>query len=139
MRWAMYEPPPGSAPGYHTDHHWIVSGMMNTVIAAPQLPKSGSMCRDEAGTFAKSPLMPPISGCLSAKYVTANAPVIVMPNWSVSVTSTPHRPDTDAKKIVMIEQTSSVCQVGQPSTMLPILAAARFTVAMMKQLKKSPR
>jgi DNA-binding MurR/RpiR family transcriptional regulator len=62
-----------------------------------------------------------------------------MPNWIVSVTSTPHSPLTEAKKIVMTAQTRSVRSIGQPSTMLPILAAARFTVAMMTQLKNSPR
>src|SRR5512140_2833148 len=102
--------------------------MMKITSADDQLPKSGSMCSDDAGTLANSPLRPPIAGCFRAKYVTANAPVIVMPNCSESVTSTPHSPDTDAKKIVITEQTRSVCHVGQPSTMLPILAAARFTV-----------
>ena len=31
---------------------------------------------------------------------------------------------------------SSVCPIGQPSSTFAILAAARFTVAMMTQLKK---
>ena len=60
-------------------------------------------------------------------------------NWIESVTSTPQSPDTEAKKMVMIEQTSRVRPIGQPSTMLAILAAARFTVAMMTQLKRRPR
>src|SRR5262249_3464554 len=80
MRCAMYEPPPGSAPGYQTDHHWIVSGMINTAAATPQLPKSGNRPSDCGSIFDKSPLMPPTAGCCSAKYATANVPVIVMPN-----------------------------------------------------------
>jgi hypothetical protein len=63
----------------------------------------------------------------------------VIPNWIESVTKTPQSPETDAKKIVITEQSRRVRPVGQPSTMLAILAAARFTVAMMKQLKNSPR
>ena len=62
-----------------------------------------------------------------------------MVNWIESVTSTPHSPDTDAKKMVMVEQRRRVCHIGHPSTMLAIFAAARFTVAMMTQLKNKPR
>ena len=62
-----------------------------------------------------------------------------MPNWMKSVTSTPHNPDTAAKATLSTAQTSSVCHIGQPSSMLAILAAARFTVAMMTMLKNSPR
>ena len=64
---------------------------------------------------------------------------MVIVNWIESVTSTPHSPDTEAKKMVITEQTSRVRSIGQPSTTLAILAAARFTVAMMTQLKKRPR
>ena len=62
-----------------------------------------------------------------------------MPNWMKSVTSTPQRPEVAAKKMLRTPQTTSVCPIGQPSITLAILAAARFTVAMMTQLKKSPR
>ena len=64
---------------------------------------------------------------------------MVIRNWIESVTSTPQSPDTEAKKMVMTEQTSRVRSIGHPSTMLAILAAARLTVPMMTQLKKSPR
>ena len=37
-----------------------------------------------------------------------SVPVIVIPNWIESVTRTPQSPDTEAKKIVMTEQTRSV-------------------------------
>ena len=42
-------------------------------------------------------------------------------------------------QIVIPAQTVSVRAIGQPRTMLAILAAARFTVAMMTQLKNRPR
>ena len=83
--------------------------------------------------------MPPTSGCLSAKYIAAKAPVIAMPNWMKSTTSTPQSPDVAAKAMFITPQISRVCHIGQPRTMLAILAAARFTEAMMKQLKNSPR
>ena len=66
-------------------------------------------------------------------------PVIVIENWIESVTSTPHKPETDAKKIVMTPQTMSVRSIGQPRRTFAILTAARFTVAMMTQLKSRPR
>ena len=62
-----------------------------------------------------------------------------MPNWMKSVTSTPQSPEVAAKAMLSTAQMSSVCHIGQPSTTLAILAAARFTVAMITQLKKSPR
>ena len=62
-----------------------------------------------------------------------------MPNWMKSVTSTPHSPDVAAKATFSTAQISSVCHIGQPRSTLAIFAAARFTVAMMTQLKKSPR
>ena len=64
---------------------------------------------------------------------------MVMPNWIVSVTSTPHSPETEAKKIVITAHTSRVRSIGHPNTTLPIFAAARFTVAIITQLKNSPR
>ncbi len=62
-----------------------------------------------------------------------------MPNWIKSVTSTPHSPEVAAKATLMTPHTSSVCPIGQPSSTLAILAAARFTVAMITQLKNRPR
>ena len=43
-----------------------------------------------------------------------------MQNWIKSVTSTPHSPDTEAKKIVITAQTTSVRSIGQPSSTLAI-------------------
>ena len=112
---------------------------MNTARAVSQFPKSGRKLSILGSTLLQSPDRPPICGCCRVNQATAKVPVIVIPNWSASVTSTPQSPDTDAKKIVMIEQTMRVRPIGQPSTTVAILTAARFTVAMMKQLKKRPR
>ena len=112
---------------------------MNTATAVDQFPKSGRKLSILGSTWLQSPDSPPICGSLSVKYATANVPVIVMPNWNASVTSTPQSPETEAKKIVMTEQTIRVRSIGHPSTTVAILTAAKFTVAMMKQLKKSPR
>src|ERR1041385_8811743 len=99
--------------------------MIITVSATGQLPKSGTRLMRDGSTRLRRPERPPTCGCCSAKYATANVPVMVMQNWIESVTSTPQRPDTDAKKMVIPEQTNSVCDGGQPSTTLAILAAAR--------------
>src|ERR1041384_946131 len=139
IRCAISLPPPGSAPGYHTDHHWIVIGMNNTDNATDQLEKSGRKLRVRGFTRENNPERCPTSGCCSAKYAAANAPVIVTVNWIESVTSTPHSPDTDAKKMVITDAKISVRCIGHPSRILAIFAAARLTVAMMKQLKNSPR
>ena len=62
-----------------------------------------------------------------------------MQNWIVSVTITPHRPAAAAKMIGTIAQNNSVSQRGQPNKTFAILTAARLTLAMMKQLKNSPK
>ena len=67
------------------------------------------------------------------------APAIAMPNWMKSVTSTPQSPEVAAKATFSTAQTRSVFPIGQPRITLAILTAARFTVAMMTQLKKRPR
>ena len=56
-----------------------------------------------------------------------------------SVTRTPQSPDVAAKATFKSAQTTSVFPIGQPSTTLAILAAARLTEAMITQLKKRPR
>ncbi len=112
---------------------------MNIESVSPQLPKSGTRAMVCAGSCATRPDRPPTSGCASAKYAAANAPAIAIPNWKKSTTSTPHSPDVAAKTMLITAQISSVLPIGQPSTTLAILAAARLTVAMMKQLKTRPR
>jgi hypothetical protein len=62
-----------------------------------------------------------------------------MPNWMKSVTSTPQSPDVAANATFSAAQMSNVCDIGQPSSTFAILAAARFTDAMMTQLKNRPR
>src|SRR5262245_6943811 len=108
--------------------------MISTDSATDQLEKSGRKSRVFGFTRAMRPDRWPTSGCCSAKYAAAKAPVIVTVNWIESVTSTPHNPDTEAKKIVITDAKSSVRYIGQPSRMLAIFAAARLTDAIMKQL-----
>ncbi len=62
-----------------------------------------------------------------------------MPNWIMSVTMTPQRPEVAANAMFSTAQTTSVCAIGHPSSTLAILAAARLTVAMITQLNSSPR
>ena len=104
-----------------------------------QFPKSGSSASVDAGVCARSPERPPTSGRRSANHAAANEPVIATPNWMKSVTITPQSPDVAAKATFSTAQTMSVWAIGQPSSTLAILAAARFTVAMIMQLKNSPR
>ena len=65
--------------------------------------------------------------------------VILMKNWTMSMTSTPHRPEWAAKTTFSSPTNSSVSQRGRPKRIPAILQAARFTVAMIMQLKRSPR
>ena len=62
-----------------------------------------------------------------------------MKNWIMSMTSTPHRPEWAAKATLSSPTNSSVSQRSKPKRIPAILQAARFTVAMIMQLKKSPR
>ena len=55
------------------------------------------------------------------------------------MTITPQSPAVAAKMMQSTPQINSVWVIGQPSSTLAILAAARFTDAMMTQLKKRPR
>ena len=65
--------------------------------------------------------------------------VIAIKNWTMSMTSTPHRPEWAAKRTLSTPQKSSVSQGGRPKRMLAILQAARQTLARIMQLKNSPR
>ncbi len=62
-----------------------------------------------------------------------------MKNWIMSITSTPHKPECAAKTTFSTPTASSVCQRSNPNSTAAILHAARFTVAMMMQLKNNPR
>ena len=59
-----------------------------------------------------------------------------MKNWIMSMTSTPHSPECAAKTTFSRPTASSVCQRSSPNSTAAILQAARFTVAMIMQLKK---
>ena len=84
-------------------------------------------------------LSPPTCGACSAKYAAAITAVILMKNCTMSMTSTPHRPEWAAKTTFSRPTNSSVSQRGRPNRIPAILHAARFTVAMIMQLKSRPR
>ena len=65
--------------------------------------------------------------------------VILMKNWIMSITSTPQSPEWAAKATFSRPTKASVCQRSSPNRMPAILHAARLTVAMIMQLKISPR
>src|SRR5262249_61937808 len=117
----------------------MVSGMMNTDSATDQLEKSGRKSSALGFTRAKSPERCPTSGCCSAKYAAAKAPVIVTENWIESVTSTPQSPENDAKKIMITDANSSGRHIGQASRVLADFAAARVTRAMIGELETKQR
>ena len=75
----------------------------------------------------------------SENQAAAKTAVILMKNCTISMTSTPQRPEWAAKTTLRMPQTTMVCHAGMPKRMLAILQAARVTMPMMKQLKKSPR
>ena len=45
MRWAMYEPPPGSEPGYQLAHQLMAIGRMKIISASSGMVKFGSRSR----------------------------------------------------------------------------------------------
>lgn len=75
----------------------------------------------------------------SENHAAAKTAVILMKNCTISMTSTPQRPECAAKTTLRTPQMTMVCQAGMPKRMLAILQAAKVTMPMMKQLKKSPR
>ena len=64
---------------------------------------------------------------------------IFMKNWIMSMTSTPHSPANAANVTFSTPTSSSVCQRSSPNRMPAILQVARFTAAMIMQLKNRPR
>ena len=90
-------------------------------------------------SFVTSPSSPPTCGACSAKYAAATTAVILMKNWIMSMTSTPHRPECAANATFSRPTNVSVCQRSKPKRIAAILHAARLTVAMMMQLKNRPR
>jgi hypothetical protein len=65
--------------------------------------------------------------------------VIMMKNWIMSMTSTPHSPEKAAKKRLRAPTRISVSSRLIPNRIEAILQAARLTVAMIMQLKNRPR
>ena len=57
----------------------------------------------------------------------------------MSMTSTPHSPEWAANTTFSSPTASRVCQRSNPNSTAAILQAARFTVAMIMQLKSRPR
>ena len=45
MRWAIYEPPPGSEPGYQFAHQLMAMGRMKIISASSGIEKFGSRSR----------------------------------------------------------------------------------------------
>src|SRR5687767_13852607 len=117
----------------------MVSGNIKTETVSGQLSKSGNSCSVDGGICDISPDSPPTCGCCSAKYAAATDAVIAITNWKTSVINTPQRPAIDANRMLITAQVARVCDIGQPSSTLAILAAARFTVAMITMLKNNPR
>ena len=76
---------------------------------------------------------------LLGRYHEAMTAVIVIKNCTMSMTSTPHRPECAAKTTLSTPQMRIVCHGGRPKRMLAILHAASVTIPMMKQLKNRPR
>ena len=123
MRCAMYDPPPGSAPGYQLAHQPIEIGRMKIIIANSDIEKFGKISRngcprpftaDTIGSpflgvttcsvesFSTSACKP--SHALSSptrrrptslreKYAAAKTAVILIKNWIMSMIKTPHRPE----------------------------------------------
>ena len=75
----------------------------------------------------------------AAGNLAAMTAAILIKNWTMSITSTPHRPEWAAKTTFKSPTKSSVCQRSRPNKIPAILQAARFTLAMMIRLKKKPR
>ena len=103
-------------------------------------------CVESFSTRAFRPAQPPAPlptrrspTSTSENQAAAKTAVILMKNWTISMTSTPQRPECAAKTTFKTPQMTMVCQAGIPKRMLAILHAAKVTMPMMKQLKNSPR
>ena len=85
------------------------------------------------------PLRPPTPGACRAKYAAAVTAVILTKNCTMSMTSTPQRPECAANAAFSTPTKRSVCHRGSPKRIAAILQAARLTVAMIMQLNRNPR
>src|SRR5947209_7132068 len=99
--WAMYPPPPGSAPGYQLAHQFKLRNtrnMMNQPLdqsgtnASVFLPlPTMASCN---ASFSCSALNPPTAR--TAKNASAMTTLIFRTNWITSVHNTDHNPDVVA-------------------------------------------
>src|SRR6266404_1429442 len=101
MRWAMYPPPPGSAPGYQLAHQFRlkkIKNMMNQLEVQSGTKASVSLPPPMAASWiascAFSAAMPPTAR--TAKNANAITTNIFSTNWITSVQSTDHSPDVVA-------------------------------------------
>src|SRR5206468_10652487 len=96
MRCATYPPPPGSAPGYQVAHQLsemytrkVSIGIHAEVMSGTKLSTS---LRPPSTTFVFMASIPPTARTTNtARMITM---LILTTNWNMSVTSTPHRPDS---------------------------------------------
>src|SRR5262249_23622578 len=130
---------PGSAPGYHTDHHCTVSGMTSTVSTSDVSLKSGSNESVRGSILLSMADSPPTAGWRSATIAAPITPIIASANCTMSVPRTPQSPATEAKSTAAVPATTIVSTRPQPSITFAILTAASVTVDMIMMLKKSPR
>ncbi len=92
---------------------------------------------ESAPTFCTITSRPPTD--FTAKYAAAITADILMKNWIMSITSTPHSPECAANTTFSRPTKISVCQSRRPNSTFAIFTAAMLTVAMITQLKKKPR
>ena len=91
--WAIYPPPPGSAPGYHTAHHWTARGIINTAINKSRSAISGIKLNlgITSGWFRRL-VKPWIWGSDTISYAAQNVASIAKINWKKSVIIIPLNP-----------------------------------------------
>ena len=151
MRWAMYPPPPGSAPGYQLAHQLRLSstrklrkngdaddGINASVSRACPLT---ACVASKARTCAASGPIPPTAW--TAKYASRMTMHILRTNCTRSVQSTAHRPETALYASVSARQQKTPVScwrvVVRPSVRARIFAIARLTHPMMMVLTGKAR
>ena len=100
-------------------------------------PSVLTSCFKPANALSPTPVC--TATAFKLKYAAATTAVILMKNCTISITSTPHKPECAAKTTFSTPQIMIVCHGGIPKRMFAILQPASVTMPMMKQLKNSPR
>ncbi len=144
IRCATYPPPPGSAPGYHVAHQLSEMYTRKVIIGIHAECRSGTRLsaspRPLVTNWAFIAAMPPTA--FTAKTANAMTIPILMTNCTMSVTSTPHRPDSveiaDVRAI-RASTTASASSLVIPKISPRIFTIARLTQPRMMQLTKMPR